>query len=91
MTVKITRQDYPGLTQLDIDFGLGRPPLNTSYGDIKRALQSINGVNVENVGTLRAAEGIWGVNRTTSRTVGNFTEAELAKVKAVAEQIAAKD
>jgi hypothetical protein len=90
MTVKITRQSYPGLSQLVIDLGLGRPPLNTSYGDIARALQSIDGVEVENVGGLRAEEGVWGINRTTSRTAGKFTEAEMALVRAVAERIAAK-
>jgi hypothetical protein len=90
MPVKITRENYPGLTQLVIDLGLGRPPYKTSHGDIKRALKNIDGVTVENVGSLRANEGIWGVNRTTSRTVGKFTDAELAKVKAVADRIAAQ-
>lgn len=90
MAVSIKRDNYPGLTHLTIDLGLGGEPVNTSQYGIEKALRSINGVKVENVGSLQAHLGVWGVNRRTGQGVGKFTSAEVAKIKTVAERIAQK-
>jgi hypothetical protein len=90
MTVSVTVENYPGLSQVVVDFGLGHAPRNTSHNDVVAAFYGINGVNIDNVGGLRSHEGIWSLNRKTSNTVGNFTEVEMARVRTVAERIAAK-
>jgi hypothetical protein len=88
--VKVRVVNYPGLSQIEIDFGLGRAPKNTTNGDIANALEGVKGVVVGNVGTLRAHEGIWGINRTVGHGSRGYSPQDVAKVKAVAEEIARK-
>lgn len=89
MAVTVKVENYPGLTEVVIDLGLGCRPRSTTHEGIMRTLHNIPDVQVDNVGGLHAGEGIWGVNRLTNpRRPRNFTTEEVAKIKAAAEAIA---
>jgi|GEM_PF-4891785 len=88
--VSVRVVNFPGLSQIEVDFGLGRAPRNSTNGDIAMALENVEGVTVANVGSLRAHEGIWGVNRTVAHGSRGYSPADVARVKAVAEKIAKK-
>lgn len=90
MAVKVTQTLYPGIATVVVDFGTGRAPSNTTTAQIRTVLRSIAGVEVDDVGSFRAHEGVWGFSRITSSNRPPFSDHELALVKRAAEAIVAK-